>query len=368
MANQSRPDEDYVIAAVHVEAEARAILRSLSVTINMIAEGFLFNGWPSPTDSSSKITVWCWAIESLFPKGTGVEEKQYVRKCKVCSAALHQGRILGPNADWLCWNGRWILLPVHRGRLFKSFRQRTIIATATIELLREMFARYGNQQWNANRQRHFPAVLPKPRIYTPATYIPQSNGQTERSVDSFQRRLEKLSEGGRPSTLEHLQTLLSEPIAAQQELTPHDISSRNIPWQASDLLWIYWRNQFQLQPFKTNSSIIDMEQFIVNFSLMIRFTLRISQRKPEVNFNVNYNVLLVLGGRNRLIHTHINKIGPRTNASGDSSSWCPVACGDTHERIRNDQDTSINTKQFGGSGNSLVLLLIPMSTIPWWMF
>lgn len=61
MANQSRPDEDYVIAAVHVEAEVRAILedtlRSLSVTINMIAEGFLFNGWPSPTDSSSKITV-----------------------------------------------------------------------------------------------------------------------------------------------------------------------------------------------------------------------------------------------------------------------------------------------------------------------
>lgn len=41
MANQSRPDEDYVIAAVHVEAEVRAILedtlRSLSVTINMIA-------------------------------------------------------------------------------------------------------------------------------------------------------------------------------------------------------------------------------------------------------------------------------------------------------------------------------------------
>lgn len=107
-----------------------------------------------------------------------------------------------------------------------------------------------------------------------------------------------------------------------------------------------------------------MEQFIANFSLMIRFTLRISQRKPEVNFNVNYNVLLVLGERNRLIRTHTNKklvlvqMHPVTAVPDAQLPWEILMRG------FGTTNTPINTKQSGGSGNALVLLLIPMSTIP----
>lgn len=179
MANQSRPDEDYVIAAVHVEAEVRAILRSLSVTINMIA-GVPFQ-WLTITHrlqlKNNRVMLGDRIVVSQRYRCRRDAARTKVQSLLCCFAPRKN-----PGTNRLCWNGRWILLPVHRGRLFKSFRQRTIIATATIELLREMFARYGNQQWNANRQRHFPAVLPKPRIYTPATYIPQSTGQTRVSI------------------------------------------------------------------------------------------------------------------------------------------------------------------------------------------
>lgn len=97
MASQSRPDEDYVIAAVHLEVEVRSILedtlRSLSVTLNTIAAetqkdvthkkitGFLLNSRPSNVKNP--------AIKKFYARREGLQLKNNcVTWSSTCDSAM----------------------------------------------------------------------------------------------------------------------------------------------------------------------------------------------------------------------------------------------------------------------------------------
>lgn len=97
------------------------------------------------------------------------------------------------------------------------FRTRSTTTSATLEMLQEIFARFGNPgtlvsdngtQFVSARFKQFCDENGITHL-TIAPYHPQSNGQAERFVDTLKRGLKKLREGGNPATFQHLQTFLS---------------------------------------------------------------------------------------------------------------------------------------------------------------
>ncbi|XP_062713742.1 uncharacterized protein K02A2.6-like [Aedes albopictus] len=94
---------------------------------------------------------------------------------------------------------------------------RSTTTTATLELLQETFARYGNPHTLVSDNgtqfgsASFKLFCDENGIQhlTTAPYHPQSNGQAERFVDTLKRGLKKLAEGEKTVTFQHLQTFLS---------------------------------------------------------------------------------------------------------------------------------------------------------------
>ncbi|XP_055543798.1 uncharacterized protein K02A2.6-like [Wyeomyia smithii] len=97
------------------------------------------------------------------------------------------------------------------------YRTRSTNTTKTLEMLDEIFSRFGNPKiLVSDNGSQFVSARFKPFCdeagithLTIAPYHPQSNGQAERFVDTLKRGLKKLREGGNPATFRHLQTFFS---------------------------------------------------------------------------------------------------------------------------------------------------------------
>ncbi|XP_062700701.1 uncharacterized protein K02A2.6-like [Aedes albopictus] len=413
MTSQRRPDEDYVIAAVHVETEIRAILedtlRNLPVTFNMIAaesqkdatlkqvSSFVQCGWPSNVSQLMDPAVKKFyarrdglqlidncvmfgdriivpqryrkqVLKQLHRGHPGMERmkaiarsyvywpdvdgdvEQYVRQCRACADAAKSPRKTTleswpiPTKPWSRIHidyagpidGLYYLVIVDAfSKWPEIFRTRSITASSTIELLRETFARYGNPntlvsdngtQFTCESFKNFCCINGITHIRT-APYHPQSNGQAERFVDSLKRGLKKLNEGGRPSTPEHLQTFLSV-----YRSTPNK-SSPQMKSPAEVFLGRPVRTTLDLLKKPIPVPAIPNEKQNIQCNKRHGATRREFQPddmvfaeyhhgnqkswKPGVIIerkgSVNYNVLLDLGRRQRLIQSHTNQLRPRAD-------------------------------------------------------
>ncbi|XP_055623399.1 uncharacterized protein K02A2.6-like [Toxorhynchites rutilus septentrionalis] len=205
----------------------------------------------------------------------------------------------------------------------EMFRSRSINTTATIDMLRETFSRFGNPeslvsdngtQFTSERFQQFCYANGINHLRT-APYHPQSNGQAERYVDSLKRGLKKLSYGESSPTLEHLHTFLSVYRSTPNPNTPESTSPAEAflgkPYSVTQIA----RNHKQDEQFnrqhgavKRNfkgDDLVFVEQHSRN--AMSWVPGRVIERKGSVN----YIVVLGTTGRLRLIRSHINQMRPR---------------------------------------------------------
>lgn len=295
MSCHSKPDEEYVIAALQTETDVKAILDDstshLPVTAQMIAKetqddpvlqeviNHISNGWPSTASElhtpavrqfysrreGLQVTQDCIMfgdrvvvperfrkriIRQLHRGHPGIDRmkslarsfvywpnidedvESFVRQCRSCAAAAKLPRKTTlsswpiPTKPWERIHidyagpvdGYFYLVVVDAySKWPEIFRTRSTTTTATLELLQETFARYGNPHTlvSDNGTQFVSASF---KLFcdgngiqhlTTAPYHPQSNGQAERFVDTLKRGLKKLAEGEKTVTFQHLQTFLS---------------------------------------------------------------------------------------------------------------------------------------------------------------
>lgn len=418
MSTQTRPDEDYVLAAVHLENEVKAVVTDtvskLPLTFKMIVAEtqkdqvlqqvmqFLKEGWPV---SSKKITdpavrkfnsrrdglqiannclmfgdrivipekfrkqvlhqlhkghpgmdrMKSLARSYIYWPNVDEDVKDFVRECRSCAQAAK-----APTKTTLeCWpvctqpwqrvhidyagpiGGYYYLVIVDAySKWPQIFRTLNITATATLDILRETFARYGNPetlvsdngtQFTSEKFQQFVQENGINHMRT-APYHPQSNGQAERFVDSLKRGLKKLSEGESTPTLQHLQTFLfvyrnTPNKCSPQTKTPAELFLGRPARTTLDLL---------KKPVRTPTSSNDQQnlQFNRRHGAIKRefqpgdlvyaeyhsnnkkswIPGRIVERKSSVN----YNVFLHLGPREKLIRSHTNQLRERYEAKEPS--------------------------------------------------
>ncbi|XP_039448651.2 uncharacterized protein K02A2.6-like [Culex pipiens pallens] len=301
MSSQSRPDEDYVIAAVYVESEARAILddsiSNLPVTHKMIVA------------ETRKDPV-------LQQVNVDDDVVQFVRQCKPCAAAA-KSPTKATLESWPLPDRPWQRVhidyagPVDGYYYFvivdayskwpEIFRTRVITATATLDMLRETCSRYGNPdvlvsdngtQFTSGQFEEFCRANGVTHLRT-APYHPQSNGQAERFVDSLKRGLKKLTEAflGRPvrTTLD----LLKKPVPATPIAVNHKQNEQ------------FNRRYGAVKREFKDDDLVYAEYHQRNTKSWIPG--RVVERKGSVN----YIVQLDLEGRQRIVSSHVNQLRPR---------------------------------------------------------
>ncbi|XP_062699301.1 uncharacterized protein K02A2.6-like, partial [Aedes albopictus] len=214
------------------------------------------------------------------------------------------------------------------------FRTRSITTTATLDLLRETFSRFGNPntlvsdngtQFTSVQFQQYCRENGITHLRT-APYHPQSNGQAERFVDSLKRGLKKLSKGEGSPTLEHLQTFLSVYRSTPNRNTPQSTSPAEAflgrPVRATlDLLKkpapeaAGAKNLKQNEQFNRRHGAIKRdfeEDDLVYVEQHFRNTKswmpgRVIERKGSVH----YIVSLENNGRPKLVRAHVNQMRPR---------------------------------------------------------
>ncbi|XP_062711752.1 uncharacterized protein K02A2.6-like [Aedes albopictus] len=210
------------------------------------------------------------------------------------------------------------------------FRTRSTTTSATLDILQEIFARFGNPrtlvsdngtQFVSARFKQFCDENGITHL-TIAPYHPQSNGQAERFVDTLKRGLRKLREGGKTTTFQHLQTFLSVYRSTPNRSAPNGKSPAELFLGRTvstplDLL----------KPRRTTSVAVNdkqNEQFNRRHGTVKRefsaddlvyaqihhrnVTTWVPGKIIERKGSVNYNVLLDNG---RLIRSHTNQLRGR---------------------------------------------------------
>ncbi|XP_065075159.1 uncharacterized protein K02A2.6-like [Ochlerotatus camptorhynchus] len=310
MSSQHRPDEDYVIAAVCVESEAKAVLddtiSNLPVTHQMIVAetrkdpvlqqvvNFLNEGWPAnakqvadpdvkkffarrdglqvvdncvmfddrivvPSKFRKRIVrqlhrghpgmdrMKSLARSYIYWPNVDDDVEQFVRQCTACAEAA-KSPTKATLESWPLPDKPWQRVhidfagPIHGYYYFvmvdafskwpEVFRTQSVTTTATPNMLRETFSRYGNPdtlvsdngtQFTSEQFQQYCRANGFTHLRT-APYHPQSNGQAERFVDSLKRGLKKLAKGEGSATLEHMQTFLSAYRSIPNRNTPQSTS------------------------------------------------------------------------------------------------------------------------------------------------
>ncbi|XP_055542887.1 uncharacterized protein K02A2.6-like [Wyeomyia smithii] len=419
MSSNSRPDEDYIIAALQIELDVKAILddsiSALPVTSEMIVKEtsrdpvlqkviqHINQGWPQtatqPQDpairqfftrrDSLQIVQDCImfgdrvviparfrkriirqlhrghpgmnrmkALARSFVYWPNIDDdiETCVRHCSSCAEAAKSPRKTDleswpiPSKPWERIhidyagpvNGYYYLVIVDAySKWPEVFRTRSTTTTATLEILEETFARYGNprtlvsdngSQFISSTFKQFCEANGICHL-TIAPYHPQSNGQAERFVDTLKRGLKKLVKGENTATFQHLQIFLS---------TYRSTPSRNLPEGKSPA------DLFLGRSIRTTLDLVKPQipsPTEVNTKQNTQFNRRYNTIKREFKANdlvyaevhqrnaikwipgtiverkgrVNYNVLLETG---RLICSHTNQLKQR-HGDCDSSPVLP---------------------------------------------
>ncbi|XP_055524749.1 uncharacterized protein K02A2.6-like [Wyeomyia smithii] len=278
MKCHSTTDEEYVIASVQMEADVNTVLSdstsSLPVTSEMVAtetskdpvlQSVVFHineGWPNHSKAINDPVVQQFFIrrdsllivqgcimfgdrvvvpnrfrkrilQQLHRGHPGMERmKSLARSFVPCAEAAKSPR----KTDLESWpisskpwervhidyagpiNGYYYFLVIDAySKWPEIYRTRSTNTTKTLEMLDEIFSRFGNpkilvsdngSQFVSARFKQFCDEAGITHL-TIAPYHPQSNGQAERFVDTLKRGLKKLRERGNPATFRHLQTFLS---------------------------------------------------------------------------------------------------------------------------------------------------------------
>ncbi|XP_055634156.1 uncharacterized protein K02A2.6-like [Toxorhynchites rutilus septentrionalis] len=150
--------------------------------------------------------------------------EDYVRCCRSCAEAAKSPRKTDlescpiPSKPWERVhidyagpiNGYYYFLVIDAySKWPEIYRTRSTSTTKTLEMLDEIFARYGNPKTLVS-DNGSQFVSARFKQFCEEAGIPlQSNGQAERFVDTLKRGLKKLREGGNPATFRHFQTFLS---------------------------------------------------------------------------------------------------------------------------------------------------------------
>ncbi|XP_062709570.1 uncharacterized protein K02A2.6-like [Aedes albopictus] len=412
MSSQRRPDEDYVIAAVYVESEAKAILEdtisNLPVTHQMIVAetrkdpvlqqvmNFLKEGWPAQPKQIADPDVKKYfarrdglqvvddcimfgdrivvplkfrrrIVRQLHRGHPGMDRMkslarsyiywpnvdddvtQFVQECTACAEAA-KSPTKASLESWPLAVKPWQRVhidfagPIDGYYYFvivdayskwpEIFRTRSITTTATLDLLRETFSRFGNPdtlvsdngtQFTSVQFQQYCRENGITHLRT-APYHPQSNGQAERFVDSLKRGLKKLSKGEGSPTLEHLQTFLSVYRSTPNRNTPQSTSPAEAflgrPVRTTlDLLKKPApeapgaKNLKQNEQFNRRHGAIKRdfeEDDLVYVEQHFRNTKswmpgRVIERKGSVH----YIVSLENNGRPKLVRAHVNQMRPR---------------------------------------------------------
>lgn len=424
MNSNSRPDEDYVIAAVQIESDVKAILEDsisvLPVTSEMIVKEtsrdpvlqeviqFINEGWPQTAAQiqdpavrqffarrdSLQIVQECIMfgdrvvvparfrkriIRQLHRGHPGMDRMKAlarsfvywpnidddveacVRQCSSCAEATKSPRKTDleswpiPTKPWERihidyagpMDGYYYLVIVDAySKWPEVFRTRSTTTTATLEILQETFARYGNprtlvsdngSQFVSAAFNNFCEANGICHLKI-APYHPQSNGQAERFVDTLKRGLKKLAKGENMATFQDLQTLLTTYRSipnqnAPDGKTPADLFLGRPIRTTLDLVKPHTPsptevNSKQNAQFNQRHNTIKREfeaDDLVYAEVHRRNATKwVPGKIVERKGRVNYNVLLDNG---RLIHSHTNQLKRRFEGCENStvSSNLPLA-------------------------------------------
>ncbi|XP_058828493.1 uncharacterized protein K02A2.6-like [Topomyia yanbarensis] len=389
-----KPEEDYVIAAISLENDVRDVQQGTR-TDPVLGKAFRFvqEGWPKilPSEADRELVRFFNRRESLttvqgcilfgerlviphqlrkrcldqlhqghpgiqrmkaisrsyvyWPTLDG-EIADFVKRCSHCASAAKSPAHVPPvpwpkpthtrqrvHVDYAGpIDGDYYLLVVDSHSKWPEIIQtRRITSTATIKMLRSLFARMGmpetlvsdnGAQFTSAEFAEF-CIANGIEHITTAPFHPQSNGQAERFVDTFKRTVKKIREG-RGSMEEALDTFLLTYRSTPNRSAPDGLSPSEIMFNRRIRTCLELLRPPPQRPSEPTEQTTQTRSFKQNDTVYAKIYCKnvwswIAGTIVEKLGNVMYNVLLQ---NRRLVRSHINQLRTRSPTSAGSTETC----------------------------------------------